>query len=154
MSVFYNYRPQVKKDTYFDVFLGGTTFKDESMDWRREVERRVNPNIRCFNPIVEEWDEYQRKVEENAKANSKYKLYVLTPQMRGVYSIAEMMLDSVNCGENTLICVLPEYKGKKFSTEKLNSLNATLELCRKYNATILYTLDGVIEYLNSATRRQ
>lgn len=151
MSVFYNYKPPVK-DTYFDVFLGGTTFKDESMDWRHEILGRVKSEVKCFNPVVDDWNEYQRKIEESAKANSKYKLYVITPQMRGVYSIAEMVHDSIKFGENTLICILPEYKGKKFNDSQLRSLNATLELCKNYNATILYTLDGIVEYLNSSRR--
>lgn len=141
------------KPEYFDVFLGGTTaFKDPSHDWRKYVIDRLKPSVKYFNPVVSDWNEYQQRVEERAKTNSVYKLYVITPQMAGVYSIAELVHDSIRVGDSTLICALAEYDGKRFTESQLRSLDATLEMCRRYNATILYTLDGIVEYINSNVR--
>ena len=71
-------------------FLGGTcaetTWRDELMPLLDEEK------IDYFNPVVEDWtpaDQEREEEEKNHKCNVH--LYVITPEMQGVYSIAEIV---------------------------------------------------------------
>jgi len=68
------------------VFLGGTC--NEST-WRDELI--PNLTIEYFNPILPKgvkWTDvhYEKEIKERKEAD--YNLYVITPKMTGVYSIA------------------------------------------------------------------
>ena len=79
----------------YDVFLGGTW---NNTTWRNEfinLMKEVNPKIRLFNPIVENWTQDCIDLENFVKAHAVYHIYVITPKMTGSYSIAEM-IDSVH----------------------------------------------------------
>lgn len=73
------------------VFLGGTC--NESA-WKDELIPLLE--IDFFNPVVDDWDdESQKKKEIIERENSDFVLYVITPKMTGVYSIAEVVEDSI-----------------------------------------------------------
>ena len=79
----------------YDIFLGGTT---ANTNWREQfldLMNKLNPKIKCFNPVVENWTPQCIELENFVKLHAKYHIYVLTPKMTGVYSIAEM-IDSVH----------------------------------------------------------
>ena len=79
----------------YDIFLGGTC---SGSAWREDFLKLIeekNPKIRCFNPIVDNWTKECIDLENFVKYHSKYHIYVITPNMVGVYSIAEMV-DSVH----------------------------------------------------------
>ena len=72
------------------VFLGGTcadtTWRDELMPLLKEK------NVDYFNPVVEDWTPECQQIEEDEK-NKKCNvhLYVITKEMMGTYSIAEII---------------------------------------------------------------
>jgi hypothetical protein len=72
------------------IFLGGTT---AGSTWRDriipEIEKR---GFEYFNPQVENWtaeDQLKENIEKNELCDSH--LYILSPEMKGVYSIAEVI---------------------------------------------------------------
>ena len=79
----------------YDIFLGGTTNKTTWRDTFIHYMSEKDPKIKCFNPVVENWTAQCIELENFVKMHSKYHVYVLTPRMRGAYSIAEM-IDSVH----------------------------------------------------------
>lgn len=72
------------------VFLGGTC---ADTTWRSELMPLLEKRgIEYFNPVVDNWTEECIAIEEEEK-NSKCNvhLYVITKEMMGTYSIAEIV---------------------------------------------------------------
>ena len=67
------------------VFLGGTC--NESA-WREELIPMLK--IDYFNPVVDDWNEEAYKNELRERKICDLCLYTITPEMAGVYSIAEV----------------------------------------------------------------
>lgn len=126
------------------VFLGGTTNKT---DWRD----KLIPNLKIdyFNPVVDDWNQEAYKKELEERENSDYVLYVITPKMEGVYSIAEVVDDSNKRPEKTLFCVLEQDDKKEFSEAQLKSLDAVDKMIVDNGGKSFKSLDEVSEYLNN-----
>ena len=72
------------------IFLGGTcadtTWRDELMPMLDEL------GLDYFNPVVEDWTPECQAIEEDEKNNKcDIHLYVITKEMLGTYSIAEII---------------------------------------------------------------
>ena len=111
------------------IFLGGTCAQTT---WRDElIELMKNDQVEWFNPVVKNWTPECQAVEEDEKNNKcNVHLYVITPEMIGVYSVAEIINScwQAQCYGTTVnkvaFFVLGEWeKGQQ------KSLNATLRLC-------------------------
>lgn len=142
------------------VFLGGTC--NES-NWREQLIPMLK--IDYFNPVVDDWNEeaYQRELKE--RKNCDFCLYVITPRMTGVYSIAEVVDDSNKRPEKTIFCILPfdysDYESKEdkekvgtkylkfFDTTQLKSLSKVGEMVEKNGGKVFGSLEQVSAYLNS-----
>ncbi|MGM0437537.1 MAG: nucleoside 2-deoxyribosyltransferase domain-containing protein [Bacillota bacterium] len=103
------------------VFLGGTC---NNSDWREKLISMLDCDY--FNPVVDDWDEEARKREEKEKENADFRLYVITSEMKGVYSIAEVVDDSNKHPYKTIFCVLEN----GFDEGELRSLNAVKEIVK------------------------
>lgn len=125
------------------VFLGGTT---GGPDWRKAVEEQLT--IESFNPIVEEWTDEAKRLEDKAKLEATVHLYVITPYAHGVYSIAELTEQAIINPKSTVIVFLEELEGKRWSEHAINSNAAVCELAVKYGATVLSTIDAAVGYIN------
>jgi hypothetical protein len=127
------------------VFLGGTC---AGYKWRDDLI----PMLECdyYDPIVKNWSESDRLREVRERETADYVLYVITSDMSGVYSIAEIIDDSNKRPEKTIICVL--YNGFGSSMER--SLQAVVNLARDNGVTICETLEEVAEVLNSKNIRK
>ena len=71
-------------------FLGGTCAETT---WRNELMPLLDDKgIEYFNPVVEDWTEECQAIEEDEKNNKcNVHMYCITPEMQGVYSIAEII---------------------------------------------------------------
>jgi hypothetical protein len=71
-------------------FLGGTC---AGTQWRNNlIPYLKRNNIDFFNPVVDDWTPECQAIEEDEKNNKcDVHLYVLTPEMQGTYSIAEIV---------------------------------------------------------------
>ena len=119
-----------------NVFLGGTC---NNSTWRDELDPIIQ--IDKFNPVVEDWTSECQEIEMDEKENKcDVHLYVITSQMTGVFSIAEV-IDSVhNKTKKTILHVLPE----GFDKGQLKSLKAVVNLVK---------LRGGIAYIDSDLMR-
>jgi len=125
------------------VFLGGTC----ESGWREELKPYLQ--IAYFDPVVDDWNEEAQWLENIAKRKARWLLFVITPQMRGVFSIAEAVEAAIKRPNDTIFCVLKEYAGKRFDEAQLKSLKAVSDLIRRDGATVLGYLDIVASELNS-----
>lgn len=127
------------------VFLGGTC---SGYRWRDELI----PMLKCnyFNPMTKGWNEDKRQLEVKERENADYVLYVITADIKGVYSIAEVVDDSNKRPEKTIFCVLE----KNMNYKMMHSLNAVKNLVAKNGATVCIDLKSVANFLNKkATER-
>lgn len=142
------------------VFLGGTCAGSQ---WRDKIIPKLK--IDYFDPLVPEWDSLAQKRELKEREWCDYLLYVITPRMKGVYSIAEIIDDSNKHPEKTIFCFLEkdikEEKNDKtsikklyndsyiyFSEEQTKSLIAVGNMVERNGGKWLKDLNQVIEYLN------
>lgn len=121
------------------VFLGGTC---NGEDYRKTLI----PKLKCayFNPVVEDWTPECKKIEDREKEICDYHLYVITKDMIGPYSVAELIDDSNKIQGRTVVCIL--YDGMKEFLIK--SLKAVEDMALLNGAVIVHSLDQVAEHLN------
>lgn len=113
------------------IFLGGTC---ANTTWRDElIEKMNNENyeVEWFNPVVKNWTPECQANEENEKNNKcNVHLYVITPQMIGVYSIAEIVN---SCWQaqvyGTKVDKVAFYVLGEWDKKVEKSLKATMTLC-------------------------
>lgn len=130
------------------VFLGGTC---NDSDWREKLIDKLK--IDYFNPVVPNWDDKAKERELKERETADYLLYVITPRMNGVYSIAECVDDSNKNPDKTIFCFLKtdkDDKGEKIEFEdfQINSLNEVGKLIVRNGGIWLKSLDEVAKKLN------
>jgi hypothetical protein len=105
------------------VFLGGTCAQST---WRDELMPMIQ--VDYFNPVVPDWTPALQQVEYDEKEHEcNIHLYVITKEMMGVFSIAEV-IDSVHTpGKITILHVIKE----GFEKHELKSLIATVDMVHR-----------------------
>lgn len=124
------------------VFLGGTC---NGSAWRADLIKMLD--IDYFNPVVEDWTPDCQEEELKQREECDFCLYVITPKMTGVYSIAEVVDDSNKRPGKTIFC-FTDFDGLYFSEAQDKSLYATAELIKKNGAVCFGLLHHVANYLN------
>lgn len=125
------------------VFLGGTCNESE---WRSRLIKLLTINY--FDPVVDDWTIEAAEEEIRQREICDYCLYVITPMMKGVYSIAEVVDDSNKRPEKTMLCVLEEDGEYEFNKSALRSLNAVKRMVKNNGAKVFNSLEEIAEYLN------
>lgn len=126
------------------VFLGGTC---NGSKWRDILIPKLK--IDYFNPVVENWDEEAQKREIEERQNCDYCLYVITPKMTGVYSIAEVVEDSIKRPEKTLFFYLEVDQKKEFDQHQLKSLKQVAQMVKNNGAKVFENSKELINFLNN-----
>lgn len=134
-------------DKKLTVFLGGTT----TSNWRKQFLDTVDKDkFDCFNPIVEEWNEDAKENERKHRENDNIILYVLSPKMKGFYSIAEMIDDSNKRPNNTICVFLKQDEDAIFDDTQWNSILEIEKMCKRNKTwtdhSILYVA-STLEYI-------
>lgn len=125
------------------VFLGGTC--NEST-WRYNLIEKLN--IDYFNPVVEDWTEECMVEELKQRQICDFCLYTITPQMTGVYSIAEVVDDSNKRPERTIFCLLEEWDSERFTPSQIKSLIQVGRMVERNGGKFFTDLQAVADYLN------
>jgi hypothetical protein len=125
------------------VFLGGTT---NDSNWRNKLIPKLR--IDYFDPVVDDWDEQAQKNEIRERKNSDFVLYVITPKMEGVYSIAEVIDDSNKRPEKTLFAYLKNDDGKEFKEHQIKSLDMVKKMVKENGGKTFDDLEGIASHLN------
>ena len=136
-----------KKQGSKRIFLGGTCNESE---WRDILIPLLEESgYDYFNPVVPDWNEecYQRELKERKTCDIC--LYVITPKMTGVYSIAEVVDDSNKRPDKAILCVLTEDDDKSFSEGQLKSLKKVAEMVKLNGAKSLVTdnVENILQLL-------
>ncbi len=106
------------------VFLGGTCAETR---WRNSLIENIN--VYHFNPVVEDWTPSCQQAEEEEKANNcNVHLYVITKEMKGVFSIAEVIESAHMADKQTILQVIPD----GFDESQLKSLKAVVDMVKKH----------------------
>jgi len=115
------------------VFLGGTCAETT---WRDELIKVID--VEYFNPVVEDWTPDCIKVENHEKVSlCNIHLYVITKEMVGVYSIAEVVESVMTKDKVTIFHVMPE----GFDTAQLKSLSAVVGLVKNHGGIAFIDTD-------------
>lgn len=148
MLAFTDYLSEQLKDSHnmkrTKVFLGGTC---NNSTWRDELIPLLYL-VDYFNPVVEDWTPECQQEELKQRKLCDYVLYTITPEMMGVYSIAEAIDDSNKRPAKTLFCLLAKANNKEFSISELKSLKAVNNMILRNGGTTFDNLNSVADYLN------
>lgn len=124
------------------VFLGGTC---NGSTWRDELIPKLK--IDYFNPVVKDWTpECQAEEERQKNEECLIHLYVITPQQKGVFSIAEMIESACNDKIITVIYIQCTKDADKFYKD---SWKAVEKMAQKHGAYSFISLDSVAQFLNT-----
>lgn len=122
------------------VFLGGTC---NGSTWRDELLPLLD--INWFNPVVDDWTPECMAEELMQRAKCDYVLYIITSDMTGVYSIAEVVDDSNKRPERTIFCYLPD----GFSRGQIKSLEQVARMVHNNGGGTFDSLEKIAEFLNN-----
>lgn len=125
------------------VFLGGTC--NEST-WRGTLKSILN--IDYFDPVVDDWTEDCMKEELKQRKECDFCLYVITPDMTGCYSIAEVIDDSNKRPKNTIFCFIDIGNKSIFDKAQIRSLNAVGKMVQRNGGFYFQDLTQVANFLN------
>jgi hypothetical protein len=128
------------------IFLGGTC---NGSQWREKLIPLLK--IDYFNPVVPDWTPECQAREDREREVDDWCLYVITPKMTGVYSIAEVVDDSNKRPNKTLFCVLLSDDNTTFESHQIKALNKTAKLIIANGARSFSTLEDVADFLNTYT---
>jgi hypothetical protein len=130
------------------VFLGGTC---NDTTWRDKIIPKLD--IDYFNPVVENWTPKCKEEELKVRATADYLLYVISPAMTGVYSIAEVTDDSNKFPKKTIFYYLTtdvvSGKSYKFTDGQIKSLDSVGMMVQSNGGKWFKSLDEIISYINS-----
>jgi Nucleoside 2-deoxyribosyltransferase like len=132
------------------VFLGGTCGDSK---WREIIKPLLK--IDYFDPVCSgEWTQeaYLRELQE--RENSDFVMYVITPKMTGVYSIAEVVDDSNKRPEKTLFCFLETDDDMAFNKVQMKSLGAVAKMVKKNGGRVFDTLTEMADFLNASSETE
>ena len=143
------YEANIKPKIY-RIFMGGTT---QGFNWREVLENRFKDveNVELFNPVVDDWNCERIRIETEYKEICEVNLFVVTPYMEGVYSIAEAV-DLSNKKPEKLVFVYIDHfvDGKEirdFTKKMKHSLNVTGKMIVNNGGKVFTSLDDVENYI-------
>ena len=126
------------------VFLGGTC---NDSKWRDLIIPKLKINY--FNPVVDNWTEADYQNELKAREECECCLYVITPKMTGVYSIAEVIDDSNKQPEKTVFCYVEKDGKNEFDKHQIKSLDKVGVMVNNNGGQYFKSLNEVIKFLNN-----
>lgn len=128
------------------VFLGGTC---NNSQWRDRLKKELIVSVGWFDPVVPDWKPEDQVIERQVRESSDYTLYVISPLMTGVYSIAEVVDDSHRRPNQTPFTLLDSELGTTWTTGERRSLDAVAEMLKRNGAIVLDNLAQVADFLNT-----
>lgn len=114
------------------IFLGGTC---ADTTWRDEFIKEIEPvGIEYFNPVVKDWTPECQTIEEDEKNHKcDCHLYVITKEMMGTYSIAEVInsaWQAVLYGTTVNFVVFAVLNEGTWQKHEIKSFNAVMKMIK------------------------
>lgn len=139
------------------VFLGGTCNESK---WRERIIPLLD-EVGChyFDPVVDNWDAKAQAMERKERKTCDFCLYTITPRMKGVYSIAEVIDDSNKRPKKTLFCISKYDKDDngsliQFDEQELHSLVEVARMVERNGGKSFTTLQSVVDYLKEEYKKR
>ena len=136
------------------IFLGGTC---ADTTWREEFIKEIEGSgIEYFNPVVKDWTlECQESEEEEKNNKCDTHLYVITKEMMGTYSIAEIInsaWQAVVYGTKVNFVIFAVLNEGTWQKHEIKSFNAVMEMVKHiapHNSIALYVknMKELIDYI-------
>ena len=127
------------------VFLGGTC---NPPDWRKEIiELLEKVGFSYFNPLLdntEDWNDEAQEQERKERELCDFCLYTITPNMTGVYSVAEAVDVSNKHPTKTIFCALKEYCNDSFSDDQWKSIEQVGKLINMNGGFFCTNLEAAV----------
>jgi hypothetical protein len=127
-----------------NVFLGGTC---NHSTWRDQIMPMLAAN--CFNPVVTDWTPASMAEELRQRETCDICLYVITPKMTGVYSIAEVIDDSNKRPNKTVLVSLRTDEKDSFTDGQWRSLDAVAQMVKRNGGVAFDSLESAAHYINA-----
>lgn len=127
------------------IFLGGTC---NNSTWRDRLISLLKTKD-YFNPVVSDWTSQAQREEAQEKIRCRYQLYVITPKMTGIFSVAELVDASSKNPAFTVACFLKSDEETAFDDAQWRSILATVILLRQNGTKCFFCLEEVASYFNS-----
>lgn len=128
------------------VFLGGTC---NGSTWRNKLIRMLKPHVDAFNPVVPNWTPACQEQEMRERDSADIVLYALTPASPNLYSIAEVVEDSIKRPNSTVLVVLESDGDYIFDAHAKKAMKAISDLVRRNGGMVLSDLETVAKTLNA-----
>ena len=136
------------------VFLGGTC---QGVDWRKDLEKVLDKSeVDYFDPFIRDRKrtEQDRRREIKERERCDYTLYVITTDIRGVYSIAEVVDDSNKKPDSTLFFFESEGNGITYPLEGIeNSLKEVGKMVERNGGKWFKTYKEMEEFFKSYNKK-
>lgn len=129
------------------VFLGGTC---NGSIWREQLIPMLQ--IHYYNPVTTDWTPEKQGEEKQQRAICDFNLYTITPKMTGVFSIAEVVEDSIKQPHKTILCLLENDDNQSFTPHQWKSLQAVAEMVAQNGARVCYSLSDVAGLINGQSQ--
>lgn len=131
------------------VFLGGTC---AGVNWREELIPELR--IKYYNPLVKDWTPECRDAEDKAKEECDTDLYIITPDLKSVYPIAEL-IDAAYRRKESGFCYVGILGTKEdWGEAQWRSLVATVDLvnkisdgCSRIKASMINSVKEVAKWM-------
>lgn len=134
------------------IFLGGTC--NEST-WRDIITPLLSRPV--YNPVVKIWTPDCQAEEIKQRAECDILLYCITPLISGVYSIAEVVEDSIlsflerkygDSKKEVVFAYVTNDGNMKFAEHQIKSLSAVGKMLAKYDVKTFTSLKETAMYIN------
>lgn len=131
------------------IFLGGTC---NGSKWRETLIPLLN--IEYFNPVVSNWTSECKTEEIKQRKECDLCLYVITPKMNGVYSIAEVIDDSNKRPTKTIFLPLESDGNHTFNFHQWESILSVSKMVETNGGKVFYTFEYLIDYIISMATKK
>ena len=136
------------------VFLGGTCGEST---WREElIPILKSSGVDYVDPVVRGRKRVaaDQSKEIKERESCDLVLYCITPDIRGVYSIAEVIDDSNKRPKKTLYFFFDETEDKKYPLKGMDfSLKEVGQMVRRNGGTWFDTYEDMVEYFKTLNER-
>ena len=105
-----------------------------------------------FNPVVDDWTPDCMAEELRQRAECDVCLYVITPKMTGVYSIAEVIDDSNKRPARTVFVRLRDDGDEHFTDGQWKSLGAVAQMVERNGGATFDNLKSAALHINAVTQ--
>jgi len=124
------------------IFLGGMLYNGKTRSIIKDSK------IKCVN-MFNEYPTLETITEEVIlRKECDYILYLISPHMCCIATIAEAVDDVNNVPKKVIFCVHTGISRKDFTDEELCSLGTVTALIARRGGTCLFSLEQVANYLN------